>query len=279
MGWPPRAVDVSPWNESVQVPDMELYVCSDSAKRTWGAARIAGSRKYLEGKKAFNAARKRVGDSDPMVLATLAMLFLDDNVAGKEPWIEPKPSSERPAEQQAMVEPPKLSGVTLEYWRSHSQLADLVRCRVTLTTGKVECEMARSILRARAMAENPWAVIEEDLESDDIYGRMHGIEQLAAMRTPRAIARLHDLALNQGHFRVREAAVKALATTAGEGTVETLSRVLLFDRHAKVRQAAARALGELRDPAAHDALRRAKDGDADGNVRHEAEYALKHLDS
>jgi hypothetical protein len=42
----------------------------------------------LRGKEAFDAVRARIGN-DPIALATLPMLFLDDGVAGRKPWTQP----------------------------------------------------------------------------------------------------------------------------------------------------------------------------------------------
>ncbi|WP_428264122.1 HEAT repeat domain-containing protein [Haliangium sp.] len=276
MGWPPGGTEVSRWEHSARVPSFELYLVADGSASPWGAARKPDSEVYLKGRAAFDAVREDVGDGDARLLAGLAMLFLDDDVAGQEPWTEVTVPDRVPA-QQAIAEPPSLSGNTLQYWRFHAQLADLVRCRANLDSGEVQCTLGGEILRERALAADPMAVIEQELAADDIYARIRGIEQLARMGTDEGRQRLYDAALNQGHFQVREAAVNAIAESGGEGATATLSRILLFDGHAKVRRAAAVGLGALGDPAAREALEKAAKGDADGRVRGEAEYAMTRL--
>ena len=67
-------------------------------------------------KAAFDATRARV-NQDPVALATLSMLFLDGYNAGKLPWT--KPTGQNVPNQQAIAQPPSLSGDTLVYWRQH----------------------------------------------------------------------------------------------------------------------------------------------------------------
>jgi hypothetical protein len=108
----------SPWNE-LAVPGVELYVEHETVRphRARGSARVDGSSTKLHGKEAFDAARARAGD-DPAALAALAMLFLDEDVAGKKPWTGPV--GPQVPEQQAIARPPALSGDTLVYWRFHA---------------------------------------------------------------------------------------------------------------------------------------------------------------
>lgn len=277
MGWPPSGAEPSRWDGAEQIPGLEIYIVRDDSPRTWGAAREVGANTYMTGKSAFDAARARVKDPSPAFLAELAMLFLDDQVAGQKPWTGPGASARAP-EEQAAAEPPAVRDGVLEYWRFHAQLAGMVRCRVQLDAGAVSCELATKILRERALADDPMAVIEAELAADDIPQRTRAIEQLAAMGTPESRERLHALALNQAHYRVREAAVNAIASLRNRASTATLSRILLYDGHAEVRRAAAIALGQLGDPAGRDALERAAEGDGDGKVRGEAQHALTLLE-
>src|SRR5215212_4266284 len=128
MGSPPFESKSSPWNE-LTLPGVELSVEHETSPphRSRASARVDGGPK-LYGKDAFDATRAKAG-ADPTALATLAMLFLDEGVAGKKPWTAPV--GPQVPDQQAIARPPALSGDTVVYWRSHAQLADLVRCRVT----------------------------------------------------------------------------------------------------------------------------------------------------
>src|SRR3954463_4899436 len=111
------------WNE-LAIRGVEIILDRSSAApfRAWAGARLDGAGRELRGKAAFDAVRARAGD-DPTTLATLAMLFLEDGVAGNKPWIRPDGPQVR--DQQAIAGPPALSGDTLVYWRFHEQLADL----------------------------------------------------------------------------------------------------------------------------------------------------------
>lgn len=272
----PAGEEATPWRGFLQVPGMQLFVLSDSAKRTRGAARIAGQSGMLRGKPAFDEARKRIGDSDPAALAALSMFFLEEDVAGQKPWTSIE-VPDRVPEQQAIAAPPRLSDGVLEYWRFHAQLADMVRCRLTMSSGEVTCELGTAILRERELAQDPMAAVDKDLQANDIYLRMRAIDTLAQLDTDEAHQKLIELALDQKHYKVREAAVKALGKTGGKGVVAALSRVLLFDGHQKVRLAAAAALGALRDPGAREALEKAAKGDGNELVRAEAKRALQNL--
>ncbi len=267
-----RGAKPTVWKE-ITVPGIELFVLVEPGPphRATGAARVDGSPAMLHGKRAFDAARAKSGD-DPTVLATLAMLFLDENVAGKQPWL--RSAGPRAPAQQAIATPPKLSGDTLEYWRAHEQLDDLVRCRVALKDGTVACELGGGLVHAGRMAADPAATIDADLQADDIYVRIRGIRALEAKGDDPARDRLRDLALNQQHYSVRAAATESLGKLRGAGLVETLSRILLHDGHADVRRTAAIALGRHKDPAGREALQRASTGDADVTVQVEARKAL-----
>jgi len=266
----------APWNE-LKVPGVELVLETEQSSpyRSWGAARIDGSRDLLHGKEAFKAVRGRVGD-DATALATLAMLFLDEAVAGRKPWTKPSGGA-TPPDQEAIARPPALSGDTLVYWRAHVQTADLVRCRLTLGTGEVSCEIGSKVLQSERVAKDPAGAAKEDLASDNLETRKRGIEALGKVGDDRAREQLIDLALNAYQPEERRVAVTVLARVGGAGAVAALGRVLLYDKFDEVREAAATALGDLRDPAARDALQRAEAGDADIRVRKLATEALKKL--
>jgi hypothetical protein len=265
-----------PWTE-LEVPGVELFLETEKASpyRSWGAARVDGSRGLLHGKEAFDATRGRVGD-DAIALATLAMLFLEDGVAGKTPWTKPSGGS-TPPEQEAIAKPPARSGDTLVYWRDHAQAADLVRCRVALSSGEVACEIGSKVLQDERVAQDPAGAAKQDLASDNIVVRTRGIEALGKVGDDQARAQLIDIALNAYQPEERRVAVTVLGRMGGTGVVAALSRVLLHDRFDEVRGAAATALGDLRDPAARDALQRAEAGDADIRVRKLATAALEKL--
>ena len=265
------------WSE-LKVPGMELFLETEKASpyRSWGTARVDGSSKTLRGKEAFDAARTRVGN-DPTALATLAMLFVDDGVAGHKPWTQPSSGGSTPPAEQALARPPALDGDTLVYWRQHVQLADLVRCKVALSTGDISCELGSQLAQSERVAKDPAAAARDDLASDDIETRIQGIEALGAVGTDQARDKLIDLALNAHEARERGTAVEVLGKVGGTGVVAAVSRVLLYDKYGEVRQAAATALGNLRDPAARPALQKAESGDADGRVQVLAADALKKL--
>jgi hypothetical protein len=265
----------SSWNE-LKVPGVELLLETEKSPpyRSWGAARVDGSR-VLHGKEAFDATRTRVGN-DATALATLAMLFLDAGVAGKKPWTHPSGGA-TPTEQAAIAKPPALSGDTLVYWRDHAQAADLVRCRLSLSSGEVVCEIGSRVLQTERVANDPAGAAKQDLGSDNIVIRTRGIEALGKVGDDHSREQLIDLALNAYQPEERRVAVTVLARTGGTGVVAALSRVLLHDKSDEVREAAATALGDLHDPAARDALQRAEGGDADIRVRVLATEALKKL--
>ena len=270
---PPFESQSSPWNE-LAVPGVEisLQVEKSPPYRAWGAARVDG--RDLRGKDAFDAARARAG-ADPSVLATLAMLFLDEGVAGKKPWTQP--DGPTAAEQQAIAKPPALAGDTLVYWRRHAQTADLVRCRVVLSVGNVTCELGGDVLQAERTAKDPSEAAKHYLASDNPIVRTRGIEALGQVGTDASRAQLIDIALNANDPRERATAVKVLGKTGGAGVAAAVSRVLLYDRFEEVRQVAATALGQLRDPAGREALQKAESGDANGRVQVLAAEALKQL--
>lgn len=265
----------SPWNE-LSIPGVELYVEHEDASphRSRGSARVDGASGKLYGKEAFDAVRAKAG-SDPTTLAALAMLLLDEGVAGKKPWTAP--GGARSPEQQAIAKPPALSGDTLVYWRAHAELADLVRCTVTLSSGKVACELGGDVLSAERIGKSPADAAKQYLASDNVNERIRGIEALGKVGDDRAREQLIDMALNKHDPRERSAAVTVLGKLGGAGVTAALGRVLLYDQYPEVRQAAATALGELRDPAGREALERAASGDANGRVQVLAADALKRL--
>lgn len=266
----------TPWTE-LKVSGVELSLETEKASpyRSWGAARVDGARSALHGKEAFDATRGRVGN-DATALATLAMLFLDQGVAGKQPWTKPSGGA-TPPEQEAIAKAPALSGDTLVYWRDHAQTADLVRCRLTVSSGDLSCEIGSKVLQEERTAQDPAGAAQADLASDNLVVRLRGIEALGKVGDDAAREKLIDLALNAYQPQERQTAVTVLATVGGKGVVAAVGRVLLYDKFDEVREAAATALGTLGDPAARDALQRAEGGDADIRVRKLATESLKKL--
>ncbi len=256
------------------IPGVVLFLdhAATAPYRAHASARVGGT--LLADQAAFDATRAHVA-SDPVALATLAMLIVDGASAGKLPWT--KPTGQNVPDQQAIAQPPALSGDTLVYWRQHEQLADLVRCTLTLSTGKVACQLGGELVRAGRVANDPDAVAAQALASDDIEVRIDGIVALGASKRPQAHDRLIDLALNAQQPRERGVAVETLGKVGGHDACSTISRVLLFDQVPEVRQAAALALGALRDPAGRPALEKASTGDANGRVQVLAGEALKQL--
>jgi hypothetical protein len=273
MPSPPFESKSSAWNE-LSVPGAELLIDQEQTApyRARGAARVDG--KELRGKDAFDATRTRV-NGDPIAIATLAMLFIDDGVAGKHPWTQP--SGARPPDQQAVAKPPALAGDTLTYWRAHAQLADLVRCKVSLSSGEIACELGSAIVQTDRAAQDPDAAAKQDLASTNVNDRIRGIHTLGQSKDPHARDQLIELALNAYDFRERAAATETLGKLGGPGVVGAVSRILLFDQYPEVRQVAATALGDLRDPAGRDALQKASTGDANGRVQVLASEALKRI--
>ena len=275
MPTPPFDSKSTPWTE-LSIPGVELFVSRETSPphRAWGGARLDGASRELRGKPAFDAVRARTGD-DPTTLATLAMLLLEDGVAGKKPWT--RPDGPQVQDQQAIARPPAVSGDTLVYWRFHEQLADLVRCKLGLQSGKIACELGGDVLQAERVGKDPSAAAKQYLASDSASDRARGVQALGEIGDDHARQQLREIAVNGRDPRERKAAVKALGKTGGTDAVTTLSRVLLEDKFDEVRQLAATVLGELRDPAARDALERAVNGDSDVRVQVLAAQALKQL--
>lgn len=271
---PPVATTSSPWN-GLTIPGVELFLDKEKSQpyRQWGAAKVKGSRE-LHGKAAFDAVRAESG-ADPTVLATLAMLFLDDGVAGRTPWTAPEPNN--PVPEQAIAKPPALSGDTLTYWRLHTQMANLVRIKIAVSTGQVTYEDGGKLFQAERVAKDGVGAAKQDLASSNIEDRLRGISTLGQAGGDAARTQLIDIALNAEQPRERTAAVTALAKLGGADTVAAVSRVLLYDQFTDVREAAAETLGALADPAGKDALERASTGDADIRVRQLSKEALKRL--
>lgn len=272
---PPFGSKSTAWNE-LGVPGAELFVETDKAfpYRPSGSARVDGERGTLRGKQAFDATRSRVGN-DATALATLAMLFIDDGVAGKKPWT--RADGTVSADQQAIAKPPAVSGDTLVYWRFHAQSADLVRCTVSLSRGEISYEMGGDVLQAERVARDPAGTAKADLASDNPFVRARGIQALGKVGDDRAREQLIDFALNAYSPLERRTAVEVLGKLGGVGVVAAVSRVLLHDKGDDVREAAATALGALRDPAGRDALERAEKGDSNARVQVLAAEALKQL--
>jgi len=265
----------SPWNE-LKVTGVEFFLETEKSPpyRSVGAAKVDGS-SLQHGKDAFDAIRGRVA-GDATALATISMLFLDDGVAGKKPWTQPTGGA-TPPDQEALARPPALSGDTLVYWRDHVQTADLVRCKLALSSEELTCEIATKVVQTDREGKDPAGAAKEDLASDNIVVRTRGIEALGKVGDDRSREQLIELALNAYQPEERRVAVTVLGKTGGTGVVSALGKVLLLDKFDEVREAAATALGELRDPAAREALRRAEGADADIRVRVLATEALKKL--
>src|SRR3954466_8402494 len=98
--------DKRPWNE-LAIPGVELYLEVETRPpyRQSGVATVSG--RTLYGKAAFDAVRPRAA-SDAPALPTLAMLLLDDGVAGQKPWTQPLGGA-RPADEEAIAVPPAVS--------------------------------------------------------------------------------------------------------------------------------------------------------------------------
>jgi hypothetical protein len=274
---PPFGSKSSSWNE-LKVPGVELFVETQKSEpyRPTGAARIDGSGGLLRGKEAFDATRTRVG-GDATALATLAMLFLDDRVAGRKPWTQPSTGGSTSQDQEKIARPPVVSGDSLVYWRLHIQLSDLVRCTVAMSAGTVQCESGRDLVFADRVAKDPAGAANQDLASDNIEVRLDGIRALGHVGDDASRKRLIEIALNAYQPRERSTAIEVLTKVGGAGVVDAIGRALLYDKFDEVREAAATALGDLHDPAGRDALQRAESGDADIRVRVLATEALKKL--
>jgi hypothetical protein len=274
---PPFGSKSSSWNE-LKVPGVELLLETEKSApyRSIGAARIDGASGVLRGKDAFDATRTRVG-GDATALATLAMLFIDDGVAGRKPWTQPSGGGSTSQDQEAIARPPAVTGDSLVYWRLHVQLADLVRCTVSLAGGTVRCESGRDLVATDRVAKDPAGAAKQDLASDNIEVRIDGIRALGKVGDDHARQQLIEIALNAYQPRERSAAVEVLARIGGAGVVDALGRALLHDKFDEVREAAATALGDLRDPAGREALQRAESGDSNGRVQVLAAEALKKL--
>lgn len=247
-GYEMRSGSLSPWND-LDIPGVELFVQRGAgghdAVPMHGAARVAGSGRVLTGKEAFDAARAHAG-ADPTVLATLAMLFVDeqtDGVVGHRPWTGR--SGTLPADEEAIATPPRLSGHTLEYWRRHAVTDDLVRCRVALDSGKTTCELARGVLHAQQLHADPYKLIDAELASNNTSDQVLGVQDLASIGDDAARQRLIDLALDAYSPRTRAAAAEALGKLPGPGVVEALQRVEKYDKSGEASMAAHRALQQL----------------------------------
>jgi hypothetical protein len=240
---------LSPWNK-VKVPGMELFVQRDvsgyDAVPVHGVARITGSRDVLKGKAAFDAARSRTGD-DPTTLAALAMLFLDDQsdgVTGHMPWTAI--THTKAPEEEALAAPPRLLGPTLEYWRSHAMLNNLVRCRLTLASGEVTGELAGQLLHEQQLAADPYKLIDQELATNDSNDWRLAVADLMKIGDDKARSRLIDLALNADWPQKRQAAVEALGSLPGPRVMEALQRIQQYDKSEDVSSAAFRALAQLK---------------------------------
>ena len=108
-------------------------------------------------------------------MAGLAMLLVDDGVAGNDPWTAPGSYSK---EENAVAKVPSIRGDVFEYWRRHEQLPSLMRVRLNLSTGTIDLAFADDIWREQQMATDPWSPIERDLASDSYDVALRGIREL-----------------------------------------------------------------------------------------------------
>ncbi len=256
----------------IKVPGVELFYIPDQ-RNSVGVLREGGDE--LRGKEAFHRVKAISAAADPSSLAHLAMLFLDDNVAGSGPWF--KDDTAVPAEELALAKEPSISKGVLEYWRRHEQTAGLVRCRVALESATIECKAGAQIAYGKNMATDPMVTIDRDLARGDISSIRRGVVELDKLGTAEAVARLTAIALNHKMPRARSAATKALATAKGDGVTKTLARILLLDGFEGPRRQAALSLGERGDPDGREALEKAEGDDQSGKVRGAATHALSQL--
>ncbi len=269
MAWPPSG-KLTKWEQG-SVPGMTFYERATGPHQSQGIARVDGKSGYLTGMKAFDEARKRLGDHDLVLLARLAMLLVNEGVAGDDPWTGPGRFTE---EEDRVAKPPSISGDVFEYWRRHEQLPNLMRARLNLATGAIDLESADKIARGQAMASDPWPVIERDLGSDSYDVALRGIRELEALGTPKARERLQKEALGNKDYSVREGAVLAVSRLGGDGALDTLLHAVTSDASGDVRKAAVKALVELGDPKALDTLRKVANSDSEPTVQAEAQIAV-----
>ncbi|MEL6348074.1 MAG: HEAT repeat domain-containing protein [Myxococcota bacterium] len=245
--------------------------------RIWGAAVLDGEQTPRVAGDAFSALRDHPQAADPVMLAGLAMLFIDPDPqsAGMTPWL--RVTGDRMPSHQALARPPQVGDGVLEYWRWHGQMADLVRCRVDLQTLQVELTPGSAVLDAQAAPDEGLDRAEAALRDARIPIRRQAVADLIAMDDRAAGHLLGLVALEDDAPAVRKDAVEGLQRVAAPDRAAVLSQVLDSDGAADVRRAAAYALGAIGDPAGRDALERASQGDPDRNTRTTANVALRKL--
>lgn len=217
-------------DESVTVPGRVIRVTDHPG----GAeARLTGDDgAALTGAEAFHAARKAIGEPDPEALARLAMLFLEDGVAGADPWTAAAPFGE--GDQKALAHAPRREGGAVVYWRLHRQRADLVRVTLDVEAATVQTTDANEIERAD---EDPLAAARADLTSDNLSIRKRGLATLAQSDDPAAHTLLYGQ-LTEGPAPARAAAAEVVATRSDDAATAALVKAVKTDADVGVRRAA-----------------------------------------
>ncbi|MEZ4431990.1 MAG: HEAT repeat domain-containing protein [bacterium] len=250
-------------DRAVAVPGYTVHVV-EAEHRPYGAlAPQVG--KPLRGADAFHAARQAIGDPDPAALARLAMLFLDVDVAGRDPWTAAAAFGE--AEQRAMAHDPRREGEAVVYWRLHATTADLVRCTLAVEAGTVRCEDAPSLARAAAVEADPLAAAKADLASDNWSIRSRGLRLLAESAAPAATALLVETIGAGEPAKMRQLAIEAAAKRSDDAALPAIAAAVKGDADAGVRRAGVIALRGHTSAAAVDALKHAAANDADPAVK------------
>jgi hypothetical protein len=235
--------------------------------------------KLFTAKDGFLVAQKRLGSRDPVALAGLSMLLLEQGVAGQDPWTGPGSYGGREPPAEVNAGPPTIDGQTLRYWRSHVELANFVRVELHLESLALQTTLDSDIMRAQAQPSDELARAKQDLESNHLPTCQRAVGALAKMATAEADQLLMAAARDHRAWKVRLAAVRALASRAPTGAVEAITHILLTDSHNDVREASASALGTLGQatPEVLDALSRVAEGDGSQVVRDTATISLGKL--
>lgn len=270
--WAPDGADVATFRE-VPVEGIDLYVVTEE-RRPRGVARVG--ERSLTGPAAFEVVVDALDDPAAAELAALSMLFLEDGVAGRNPWTTAK-SGAVPSDQQALVEAPRVDADRLVYWRLHEQTADLVRVEIDLSTLEASTRRARAILEERD-PRDPVEIAREEIVADALPTIRKGIGRLVEEGSPRALALVLDLVANHQAAVVRAAAVEALADEKPAQGVQVISQRLTDDPDDDVRLAAARTLEAWSDPASAEVLEQAAEHDDSAAVRATAKRALASLE-
>lgn len=217
--------------KSVTVPGRVIRVV-DSGPGDVEARLTGDDGAALTGAAAFHAAREAIGAPDPEALARLAMLFLEDGVAGADPWTAAAPFGE--GDQKALAHPPRREGGAVVYWRLHRQRADLVRATLDVEAATVKTTDANEIERT---SEDPLAAAQADLASDNLSIRKRGLSTLAQSDDPAAHALLYRQ-LTEGPAPARAAAAEVVATRTDDAATAALVEAVKSDADVAVRRAA-----------------------------------------